>query len=244
MKTRSTERASTRGASTPVARGARPPAARGFTLLEVMVSVAILGLGLSAILSAQAGAFATSAHARNISVATGLARCKMTEVEEQLLRDGFQELDESENGPCCDGEETPNMHCAWRVEKPGLPEPKYGELNLDTDLGSLGVLAEGEAGKQVFSPDGGTAAIAQTLGAGSTAETAAGLTGMLMNMVYPDLKNILEASTRKATIILSWKEGRREYSLELVQWITNPQQAGLVGELPGEEVDPAEEKTK
>ena len=48
--------------------------ARGFTLLEVMVAVAILGLGLTAILSAQTGVFASSAHARNLSVATGLAR--------------------------------------------------------------------------------------------------------------------------------------------------------------------------
>src|SRR5262249_21601545 len=91
---------------------------RGFTLLEVMVAVAILGLSLTAILSAQAGSFAASAHARNISVATGLARCKMSEIEEHLLRDGYPELDEADNGVCCEGDETPNMRCAWKVEKP------------------------------------------------------------------------------------------------------------------------------
>src|SRR5262249_13241426 len=68
--------------------------ARGFTLLEVMVAVAILGLGLTAILSAQAGAFASAAHARHVSVATGLARCKMSEVEEHLAGpEGYPELD-------------------------------------------------------------------------------------------------------------------------------------------------------
>src|SRR5689334_17693881 len=117
---------------------------RGFTLLEVMVAVAILGLGLTAILSAQAGAFATSKHARSISVATGLARCKMSEIEEHLQRDGFQELDESDSGPCCEGDESPDVRCSWKIEKPEFPPPKFGELNLDTDVGSgqLGALGQ------------------------------------------------------------------------------------------------------
>ena len=73
---------------------------RGFTLLEVLVAGAILGLGLTAILSAQAGSFNASRHARNISVATGLARCKMNEVEEQLAKLGYQDLDVVDSGPC------------------------------------------------------------------------------------------------------------------------------------------------
>jgi hypothetical protein len=48
-------------------------------------------------------------------------------------------------------------------------------------------------------------------------EAAAGIAGMLMNMIYPDLKGVFEASTRKATVIVSWKRGEKEYSLELVQ---------------------------
>src|SRR5262245_15442776 len=96
-----------------VQRGRHP---RGFTLVEVMVAVAILGLALTAILSAQVGAYAATGHARNLSIANGLARCKMSEVEEHLLRNGYQELDEADNGPCCEGDETPNMTCSWRVE--------------------------------------------------------------------------------------------------------------------------------
>src|SRR4051812_6222300 len=101
---------------------------RGFTLLEIMVAVAILGLGLTAILSAQAGAFASAAHARNLSLATGLARCKMGEVEERLAGPtGYPELDEVESGACCDGDTTSNahMHCTWKIEKLELPEAKF-----------------------------------------------------------------------------------------------------------------------
>src|SRR5271166_2830780 len=106
------------------------PRAEGFTLLEVLVAVSILGLGLTAILSAQAGAFASAAHARNISVATGLLRCKMSEVEEHLYREGFQDTDESGAGPCCAEEETPNMRCTWRADRPQFPEAKFGDLDL------------------------------------------------------------------------------------------------------------------
>src|SRR5262245_65332018 len=101
-----------------------------------MVAVAILGLGLTAILSAQAGSFAASAHARNLSLATSLARCRMSELEEQLLKEGFQELDANEAGPCCDGEDVGPIRCSWKIQKPELPEPKFGELDLDTDIGS------------------------------------------------------------------------------------------------------------
>ena len=69
---------------------------RAFTLLEVLVAVSILGLGLTAILSAQAGAFSSSAHSRNISVAVGLLRCKMSEVEEHLLKDGIYDTADAE----------------------------------------------------------------------------------------------------------------------------------------------------
>ena len=225
---------------------------RGFTLLEVMVAVAILGLGLTAILSAQAGAFSTAAHARNISMGTGLLRCKMSEVEEHLLRDGFQELAEEDSGPCCEGDETPNMKCTWRIEKPELPEPKYGELDLDSELslstgsggpaGALGALTKSENGENPFSGASGVGDIAQQLTSGGEGDplgggmaAAAGIAGMVMSMIYPDLKTIFEASTRKATVTLTWTEGDQEYSMELVQWITSPQEGNLVGDIPGQE---------
>jgi general secretion pathway protein I len=223
---------------------------RGFTLLEVMVAVAILGLALTAILSAQAGAFSAAAHARNLSLATGLARCKMSELEEHLLRDGYQELDELDTGPCCEGDETPNVRCSWKIEKPELPQPKYGELDLDTnignaDLGALGVLSQSEQGQPVFDADAGTAAVAQTLAsagglaAGADAAGVGGIAQMVMSMVYPDLKNIFEASTRRVTVTLSWTEGSKEYSLDVSEWVTNPQQSGLAGGAQGDAVDQA-----
>lgn len=212
----------------------------GFTLLEVMVAMAILGLGLTAILSAQGSALASSASARNISVATGLARCKMNEVEEGLMVLGYPAADQTDSGVCCEGDESP-FTCTWSVELPVLPEPKFGELDLDSELGDAGGLGALSSMPSLAptagaTPGAGLGDIAQGLsgitGGADGAGGLAGITSMVMGMVYPQLKGIMEASTRRIVVKVSWKEGVNERSLDVTQWITNPQQAGVVGDVP------------
>lgn len=210
----------------------------GFSLLEVMVAIAILGLGLTAILSAQAGAFSAAQHARSLSLATGLARCKMLEIEEKLARDGFAELDEQDSGPCCEGDEGEAMRCTWRIEKPELPEPKLGELDLDGDL-DLGGSPGGSGSPGIgalagFSGPNGSLAgavgsdakvgdVAQGI-AGSIAESGGidGLIGMAMSFIYPDLKPMFESGARRVTVTVHWADGKIDRTLEVMQWVTSP----------------------
>jgi len=230
---------------------------RGFTLLEVMVATAILGLGLTAILSAQAGAFATAAHARNVSVATTLARCKMGEIEEHLFKDGVQELEEIESGPCCEGDETPNLKCAWKIEKPEFPEPKLGELDLDTGLnlgtpsggtssapggaaGGLGPLgamlgmsgADSSGGlPPAGDGNGGLGDIAGAMGAAGGMDALGGMMQLVGTMVYPQLKTIYETNARRITLTVTWTEGSKEFNFDVVQWYVNPQPSLPTNEL-------------
>jgi len=214
-------------------------AGRGFTLLEVLVAVAILGLGLTAILSVQFSAVAGTAHARHMAVAMGLARCKMSEIEELLLRDGFPEISEEGQGPCCEGDETYNISCSWIVERPTFPDPDYGKLDLDSDLDgtALGKLADsGSNGEALSSGDIGDVA-SSLAGEDLGAQAAAGVGGiasMVMEMVYPDLKALFEASARRATVVLTWTEGERQYDIEIVQWLTQPQ-PGIIPDTDDEE---------
>jgi general secretion pathway protein I len=208
--------------------------ARGFTLLEVLVAVAILGLGLTTILSAQFGAVRGVSYGRYLSVATGLARCKMSELEEHLRRDGFAETDEHDKGVCCEGDDGAVYGCDWSIEKPTFPEPEYGKLDLDADLGSgqlgaLGKLAGGAASEGAL-PDGGLSGITKSLagaGQGQIADAVAGGIGgvaaLVMSMVYPDLRTMFEASTRRITVVVAWTEGSRREELVLTQWVTQPQ---------------------
>jgi len=201
---------------------------RGFTLLEVLMAIAILGLGLSVLLGAQTGLFANASRAEHISVATGLARCKMSEVELDLLQKGYQLLDQEGDGDCCMGESQEGYHCRWKVLRVELPEPPPADLEqdggLDTDsTGPLGALAaleqnKGQSGLGESRDLGGLAA-----DLGGAVGGSDGLAGMVMGFVYPSLKPLLEASIRKVIVTVEWREGTRERTLDVTQYLTNPQ---------------------
>jgi general secretion pathway protein I len=210
----------------------------GFTLLEVMVAVAILGLGLTAILSAQAGAFASAALARDLSEANGLLRCRMSEIEEDLARNGFQELDVEDGGACCDGADHPRMTCSWKIQKPTLPEGTTSELDLDANLdfggdssgsSALDLLSNPEALGASGDPTAALAGLAGLSGGGEEGEEGggaggiAGLFGMMFEMVYPALKPMYEASTRRVVVTISWRRGSKERSVDIEQWVVIPQ---------------------
>lgn len=226
----------------------------GFTLLEVMVAVAILGLSLTVILSAQVGLFSSGSYGQHIGIATGLARCRMAEVEEEMLKLGYSESDINDEGACCVGDLRLDMRCKWKIERVELPQP----LGIDA-LGSSSASPAGSAGLDFsnpsFDPNGalGSSPLGQSplgalgsFGAGATGATgssglgglssmlaggggsASGLAGMVMSIVYPSLKPMLEASIRKVTVVVLWKEGIKPQELEIVQWLTNPMKANLL----------------
>jgi general secretion pathway protein I len=205
--------------------------ARGFTLLEVMVALAILGLALSAILSAQAGLYSANVRARNLTVAGGAVRCKMTEIEEKLLREGLPEIDQKDDGPCCSGDSPEGMSCRWKIERIELPNPPAADVSDggtggDGGLGGLGALAD-LATNPASLGDGGISGLSSALsgGIGPTGQTGAnGIAGMALTMVYPTLKPLLEASIRRVGVEVVWKEGPNERTIELVQFITSPRQ--------------------
>ena len=131
---------------------------RGFSLLEVMMAVALFGAVVTIILSAQAGLVASDRTATNMSQAIELARCRMSEIEEKQLRLGFPEMEEKDQSTiCCNDREVTGFSCEWKVERVLLPQPMGlagdGGLNnlfssglgLDAGLGSLGTTAQGLA---------------------------------------------------------------------------------------------------
>jgi general secretion pathway protein I len=218
-----------------------------FSLLEVMIAIAILGLALTAILSAQGGLAASNRTGRHTAIATALGRCKMTEVEEDLLKRGYSETDVTEEGrPCCDGADRDDFSCDWKVLRVELPNPPLsspdgGSLSLGGALfgGDGGAPGIG-SGPLDLNPDAGIAGLGAAL---QGQQGGAGMTGMLdmvFGLVYPGLKPVFEASIRRVTVTVRWKEGTLAREFELTQFVTNPQRAGLAagaldpdGGLPG-----------
>src|SRR3954466_6038201 len=94
----------------------RLPSTLGFSLLEVMVAIAILGLVLTVILSAQGGLAASNRSAANMGQGVALGRCTMSELEEGMLKFGFPQIDQLENGvSCCEDENREGFTCDTRV---------------------------------------------------------------------------------------------------------------------------------
>jgi general secretion pathway protein I len=200
---------------------------RAFTLLEVLVAISILGLGLTVILSSQAGLLSSASRGEHLTVASNLLRCKMSEVELELAQKGFSLTDENDEGPCCD-DEGDGYSCAWKIERvelPPLPLDSGGsEADAGTDgkpatgpLDTLANLANDPAGAV---GENGPAGLMEQLGGG-------GIESMVMGFVYPGLKPMLEASIRRVTVKVTWKEGARERELEVTQFLTRPQEGEL-----------------
>ena len=226
---------------------AHPEHSRGFTLLEVLVAISILGLGLTVILSSQTGMFASAAHASNLTHAVFLARCKMTETELELMTDGYPLIDQNDSGKCCE-EDDSEYTCNWKVEKIELPQPgsfvpPEGEGDLDAGLGEVpgttdptalgGDLSALSAVNSLENPSGmpGQDPLSSLASLGSE-EGAAGIGAMVMTLVYPDLKPMLEASIRKVTVTVQWKEGKNDKEFSVTQYVTDPQEGGLLDTTP------------
>jgi general secretion pathway protein I len=204
---------------------------RGFTLLEVLVAIAIVGLGLSVILSSQVGLFSSAEHAHHLSLATGLARCKMNEVELKLLRDGYPITDLTEEGECCEEESQSTYTCEWKVERIELPEIQEA-MTVDgapagsaSPVSSAPSLMDKLSSLQTGAADGGVDGLSGMLGDASG--DLSGIAPMVMGMVYPTLKPMLEASIRRVTVAVRWREGRRDKDFTIVQFVTDPQQGGI-----------------
>jgi general secretion pathway protein I len=187
-----------------------------FTLLEVMVAVAILGIALTAVFASQAGAVRAGQRARMTSFATLLARCKMGEIEEQVAKDGLPAISSSGSDRCCEGGEIDGFECDWRIERVVLPdvatdeEPTEGAADAATAAG-------GE--------EGGVPSMDELM-AGTGMASGDVLGQMVMDFAYPILKPSIEEQVRRATVTVRWREGTaesREQSFDVMQYLVAEQ---------------------
>jgi hypothetical protein len=189
---------------------------RGFTLLEVMIALGILFTSLAVLIYRTTANIHTAERAEALGVATDLSRAKMYEIEEMLLKDGFQELEQEEHG---DFSEEDHREVEWeaRIEKVELP----GLNNLAALAGSGEEGAEGaEGGGEVAdSPLAGLLAMG-----GGDAGGAAGAS--FLSSQFELISQVLEQSIRKVTLTVTWKVGTREEELVSSAYFTDPSAVG------------------
>lgn len=170
----------------------------GFTLLEVLVAIAILSISLVGILSSQGAAIRTGALARNVSTGTFLARCKMAEVEEAMARQGFNVTGEHGEDECCEGGEQEGFICSWSVDPVVLPD------SIEMGEDPMAAAAPGGLGAE---PGAGGLDDMDVSNALAGAGGGDAIASFALQYSYPILRPMIEAQVRRATVTVRWRNG-------------------------------------
>lgn len=86
----------------------------GFSLLEVLVALAVMSVSLTSILGMQSTAARATEQIRFMSIAPHLARTAMSELLIRMQRDGWGAFDKAETGDFSDIAQRPDFK--WRAE--------------------------------------------------------------------------------------------------------------------------------
>lgn len=104
---------------------------RGFTLLEVIIALAIMVMAFASILSVESGAIRASEKTRQLNVIAMLAKNKMVETEYAIEGKSFEEVKKEESGTF----EAPYDSYRW---KKVIKEIEFPNLALSSSAGGDG----------------------------------------------------------------------------------------------------------
>lgn len=179
------------------------------------MSLAILGLALTAIAGINANSFEESNYSRFLTVATMLARSKMIDVEEELRKDGLGDTDKELDGDFSD-EGYPSMK--WRATC------RKVDVNLSQLLGGLfgGEVSADSLPEQMQSYLGamngqGTPEQNEQVGGSELSQMFA---NGGMEMIFKQVGETLSNSIREITLEITWGGKKDEESIKFVQYVT------------------------
>ena len=230
---------------------------RAFTLLEVVVALAILGLALMAIFDLNAGAVANHAYAKRLTIATMLARAKMTDIEQELYDKGFDVDDREVSGDFrAEGWEA----YSWSAQ---ILAPRTSDVSPDKLLETLFNLPPGKDGVSGLAAllgggrDGGVGGalsglsssgalqnLAQSQGGpslgalppGATAASGLSALGPFATLAQTQMQQLLQQiqqSVREVHLTVSLNDGKRTESIDVVNDVFSLRQGSDRNGTPG-----------
>lgn len=221
-------------------------AARGFTLLEVMIALALLGLALTVLIKSVAGDIYSAQQARMIGVATDLQRAKMYEIEEKLIKDGFSDTEQGEDDQAFEAEGWPELRYSYKVEEVELPSwdklqaiaAGRGCQSAPGSTSGSGAGAEssgsGAGSQDCGFQDSALGGMLSMFGGGGLGGTPSGGSGKgsgdiesavgasFIQGQYQMFQQILKVTIRKATVTVKWNVMGTEQEMKFVQFFTDP----------------------
>jgi general secretion pathway protein I len=186
-------------------------AQRGFTLLEVLVAVAILAMSLTSLLGSQMNSMLATRYARSLTQAVFLGEAVMHDTARAYWQDGWVNEDVEYKGSF-EYLDAPDMSYYCLLDYVELPQ--YSEMVEAVD--------EAEDAN-----DGGSSSDDQYM---DTGEQAFGALGT----VWPIVKTALENSIRKQTCTVRWKNGKVQEEFSVVSYTVNTTRLLGIPEAGGE----------
>jgi general secretion pathway protein I len=189
--------------------------ARGFTLLEVMIAMAILAGALVWLVVGVSRNIKAENHAKLMTAANFLAREKMVDIEDDLYIKGFGEFDKEQTGAF---EDKGFSRFAWKaiVDKVELPSAEQMQTVLSNAQQARQTLQGGTTDPSLQNQAG----LNTPGGASSSSNPLAAGAGALSSQ-FGVIKDVLEQAIRRVTIQVSWFEGRTPNQVELVAYYTD-----------------------
>ena len=200
------------------------PAALGFTLLEVMIAMMIVSISIVAIAGINSGSMGMHSYAKRLTVATLLARSKMSDVEQKLLSEGLPADDETEDGDFSD-EGFPDFR--WKAE---IIRPKTEEIQVADMLQSLGVgsgddsALSGFLSGQMLSNSSFYGGDSSNSGISTDIGSALGASGLLGGALTTQLQSMVDnlgQTVREVRLTVSWGGKDKENSTDAFSIVTH-----------------------
>jgi len=189
----------------------------GFTLLEVLVALAILAMSAAVLIEIVTNNVRATNHSKLTTAATFLARAKMIDMEDDILANGFSNNDESSHGTFKD-QGYPQYRWEALIERVELPSDMAKKTQDQ---------AKDQADKAQSNQD--------PLG------MLGSFVGGMMGSFIEPIRLGLQESVRRVTVRIFWDEtGRPNQTFEVVQYLTDPSKLQVGGSgLPGAPGAPA-----
>jgi prepilin-type N-terminal cleavage/methylation domain-containing protein len=186
----------------------------GFTLLEMMIAMAILSGALTWLVVGMTRNITAENHAKMLATATFLAREKMVEFEDELYEKGFSEFEKEQNGKF---EEQGFSRFEWRVIVDKVELPSSEQLQT--------ALTKAQEAKQALAGGGSSGTPPPpTSGSSSSSNNSNPLTAGMGAMAsqFGIIKDVLEQGIRRVTVKIVWNEGKTNpREIEVVSYYTD-----------------------
>jgi general secretion pathway protein I len=172
-----------------------------------MIALAILAITLTVLLTMVSNNLRATHHAKLTTTGTFLARTKMSDIEDQILENGFSTSDETAEGTFKD-QNQPDFRWDSAIERVELPMDAMQKQKDEAQ----------DKARDSTNP----------------MSMLTGFIGGMMGTFIEPIRLGLQESVRRVTIHVTWSEsGRPDQVIEVVQYLTDPSKLAGPGPLGG-----------